>query len=72
MGKVNAERVAGSCIVWLGVARVSTLDAKTLYNLTHPAAPFDADSPYWVLPNAFTVASHYAIPESDIVATFKA
>ncbi len=46
--------------------------AKTLYNLTHPAAPFDADSPYWIIPSALAAASHYAIPESEIVATFKA
>jgi len=26
--------------------------AKTLYNLTHEPAPFDADSPFWVLPLA--------------------
>jgi hypothetical protein len=45
---------------------------KTLYNLTQPAAPFDADSPYWIIPNAFAIASHYAIPQSDIIATFKA
>ena len=26
--------------------------AKTLYNLTHECAPFDPDSPFWVLPLA--------------------
>ena len=26
--------------------------AKTLYNLTHERAPFDPDSPFWVLPLA--------------------
>jgi hypothetical protein len=26
--------------------------AKTLYNLTHEPAPFDPDSPFWVLPLA--------------------
>ena len=30
--------------------------AKTLYNLSHPLAPFDADSPYWIVPNAFALA----------------
>ncbi len=35
MGKVNAERVAVSCIVWLGVARGSTLDVT----------PTDSESP---------------------------
>jgi hypothetical protein len=26
--------------------------AKTLYNMTHGPAPFDPDSPFWVLPLA--------------------
>lgn len=26
--------------------------AKTLYNLSHPSAPFDADSAFWVVPLA--------------------
>ena len=26
--------------------------AKTIYNLSHPPAPFDADSAFWVLPLA--------------------
>ena len=26
--------------------------AKTLYNITHEPAPFDPDSPFWVLPLA--------------------
>ncbi len=30
--------------------------AKTLFNLTKPSAPFDPDSPYWVLRNAVTLA----------------
>ncbi|MEP6602426.1 MAG: hypothetical protein ABJB69_00595 [Spartobacteria bacterium] len=46
--------------------------AKTLYNLTQPTAPFDADSPYWTIPGAFIVASHYGIPDSEIIAAIKA
>ncbi|RAZ84361.1 hypothetical protein DPM33_31795 [Mesorhizobium hawassense] len=30
--------------------------AKTLFNLTHTNAPFDADSPYWIVPNALMLA----------------
>lgn len=30
--------------------------AKTLFNLTRPDAPFDPDSPYWVLRNAISLA----------------
>jgi hypothetical protein len=41
--------------------------AKTLYNLAQQPAPFDADSPYWIVPHALTVARHYKIPDSDII-----
>src|SRR5689334_2907879 len=30
--------------------------AKTLYNLSGESASFDADSPYWVIPNALATA----------------
>jgi len=42
--------------------------AKTLYNVTGRPAPFDADSPYWVVPNALATAQHLGIVERDIVA----
>jgi len=41
--------------------------AKTLYNLTGSPAPFDADSPYWIVPNALATARHLAIDEREIV-----
>jgi len=41
--------------------------AKTLYNLTGRPAPFDADSPYWIVPNALATARHLGINERDIV-----
>ena len=41
--------------------------AKTLYNLTGRPAPFDADSPYWIVPNAFVTARHFEIDEREIV-----
>ena len=30
--------------------------AKTLYNLSHSPAPFDSDSPYWIVPSALALA----------------
>ena len=41
--------------------------AKTLFNLTNSSAPFDSDSPYWVLKNAFTLARQLDIPEQKII-----
>ena len=46
--------------------------AKTLYNLTHSSAPYDADSPYWIIPDAFIVAGHCGISDADVIAAIKA
>jgi hypothetical protein len=40
--------------------------AKTLYNLSGRPAPFDADSPYWIVPNALSLARRLNIDESEI------
>lgn len=40
--------------------------AKTLYNLADTNAPFDSDSPYWVVPNALSLARRLKIDESEI------
>jgi len=40
--------------------------AKTLYNLSGEDAPFDADSPYWIIPNALSLARRMNIHESEI------
>src|SRR5712692_11090404 len=40
--------------------------AKTLYNLSGEPAPFDADSPYWIVPNALSLARRMSIDESEI------
>lgn len=40
---------------------------KLLYNLMHPKDPFDVDSPYWIIKNAFALAQKLNIPESKIV-----
>ena len=41
--------------------------AKTLYNLSYEPAPFDADSPYWIIPNALIAARRLGIPEKEIL-----
>ena len=40
--------------------------AQSLYNLTDTDAPFDADSPYWIVPNALSLARRLGIPELEI------
>jgi hypothetical protein len=42
--------------------------AKTLYNLTYSSAPFDADSPYWIIKNAFMLANELDVPDKKIVS----
>jgi hypothetical protein len=46
--------------------------AKTLYNLTGRPAPFDMDSPYWIIPNALATARHLEIDATEIVAVIAA
>ena len=41
--------------------------AKTLYNLSGESAPFDADSPYWVVPNAIALGRKIGIEESTVL-----
>jgi hypothetical protein len=41
---------------------------KTLYNLSHEPAPFDADSPYWIVPNALVFARLLQIDTAQVVA----
>jgi hypothetical protein len=46
--------------------------AKTLYNLTHEPAPFDPDSPFWVLPLALDLGRQLGITDpGDISALLK-
>jgi len=42
--------------------------AKTIYNLTKESAPFDPDSPYWIVPNALVTARHFGINENQIIS----
>jgi hypothetical protein len=41
--------------------------AKSLYNLSKEPAPFDADAPYWIIPNAIGLARRVGINEAEIV-----
>ena len=41
--------------------------AKTLYNFSGELAPFDSDSPYWIVPTALNLAHEMKIGELDIV-----
>ena len=41
--------------------------AKTLYNLSGASSPFDADSPYWIVPNAIAFAQYLKIDETEVI-----
>ena len=41
--------------------------AKTIYNLTREPAPFDPDSPYWIVPRALQFARVLGIEEREII-----
>ncbi|MGE0293659.1 MAG: hypothetical protein AB7P97_15005 [Hyphomonadaceae bacterium] len=42
--------------------------AKTLYNLTHEPAPFDPDSPFWVLPLALDLGRRLGITDPGAIS----
>jgi hypothetical protein len=46
--------------------------AKTLYNLSMSSAPFDPDSPYWVIPNAIAFARHVGVADAQVIKVFAA
>lgn len=48
--------------------RFEEICAKTLYNLSMASAPFDPDSPYWVLPNAITLARRIGVDDKAVLA----
>lgn len=39
--------------------------AKSLYNLSGAASPFDSDSPDWIRPNALALAQALSIPDAQ-------
>lgn len=43
--------------------------AKTLYNLSHPSAPFDADSAFWVMPLAVDLGRRLGLSQPGDVST---
>jgi hypothetical protein len=42
--------------------------AKTLYNITHEPAPFDPDSPFWVLPRAVNLGQLLGITDVGVIS----
>jgi hypothetical protein len=48
--------------------RFEEICAKTLYNLSGESAPFDADSPYWIVPNAIALARRIGVEASEVLA----
>jgi hypothetical protein len=43
--------------------------AKTLYNISNSPAPFDADSPFWVLPLAIQLGRQLGISKPSEIST---
>lgn len=41
--------------------------AKTIYNLSGQPAPFDPDSPYWIIPNAIALACQLGLDDKEVV-----
>jgi len=41
--------------------------AKTLYNLSRSSAPFDPDSPYWIVPNALSFSRAAGISDEECI-----
>lgn len=48
--------------------RFEEICAKTLYNLSGASAPFDSDSPYWIVPNAIDFARQVGVSEAEVLA----
>jgi hypothetical protein len=46
--------------------RFEEICGKTLYNLGGQSVPFDADSPYWVVPNARKLARALGVGDSEV------
>jgi hypothetical protein len=61
---LKAEKAGDS--VALAQYRFEEACAKTLYNLSRMDAPFDPDSPYWVVPTALALAERLGVSESEV------
>jgi hypothetical protein len=61
----NLRRAKGSALLEAQF-RFEEICGKTLYNLSGQPAPFDADSPYWVVPNAIKLARELGVGDSEV------
>ena len=43
-------------------------EERGVSNLSGSSAPFDADSPYWIVPNAFALARRIGVDDADVLA----
>jgi hypothetical protein len=51
--------------------RFEEVCVKTLYNLGRYSAPFDPDSPYWIIPNALRAGELLGFTDSEILDQIK-
>ena len=51
--------------------RFEEVCVKTLYNLGRYSAPFDPDSPYWIIPNALRAGELLELTASEILDQIK-
>ena len=65
-----AERAANQKL--LSQYRFEEICAKTLFNLSGSNAPFDPDSPYWIIPNALAFGRRAGIPDAQVINVFAA
>jgi hypothetical protein len=63
---LKAERTGNA--IGASQYRFEEVCAKTLYNLSGASAPFDPDSPYWIVPNAVAFARRVQLPEAEVLA----
>ena len=47
--------------------RFEEICAKSIYNISHEKAPFDADSPFWIIPHAFLLARELGIDQLEVI-----
>ena len=66
-GKTNTAAGRGDMVA-LRQYEFEEICAKTIYNVTGNAAPFDPDSPYWVIPHALWLAKELRIDRADVLA----
>jgi hypothetical protein len=62
---LNAERAGDGTLACQYL--FEEICAKTLYNMSGEPAPFDADSPYWIIPNAIAFARRVGVPDAKVI-----